>query len=407
MNYAEIVAPSDSSDAARFTQLATSRLSELPTSEGRVEELSRGDELTSAWLSRTGFSRPVRVHDSRGLGLRVPPRPFGVRDVALSLGPEWPVEVLDVGTQSEVPGSWTLGDWAAYFATPAAARRRTLNVLTLEVSGTPLGDRVRAPRAVRSVDWIDTVWPGGRRGAGEFPAVQKYCLMSVAGCYTDFHVDFGGTSVWYHVHTGAKTFVLAPPTPQVLQTFGEWSRGVGKGAAARAEWLPDVLPKGASFSVSLRAGETLLIPAGWVHAVYTPQDSLVFGGNFLHGFAMETQLRIFDLENLARIKKRYVSARSGRDRSYSCLPHATHKPLAPFLLYSSLRSAFRISSTSTFTPLLITFNSFGSQQSVRLSRGGFRRLRAAQLPRARLLRVGPIKGPFQEERLLLPRYCPT
>jgi hypothetical protein len=26
--------------------------------------------------------------------------------------------------------------------------------------------------------------------------VTKYCLMSAAGSYTDFHVDFGGTSVW-------------------------------------------------------------------------------------------------------------------------------------------------------------------------------------------------------------------
>ncbi|MGH0175876.1 UNVERIFIED_CONTAM: hypothetical protein FKN15_071109 [Acipenser sinensis] len=26
--------------------------------------------------------------------------------------------------------------------------------------------------------------------------VGEYCLMSVQGCYTDFHIDFGGTSVW-------------------------------------------------------------------------------------------------------------------------------------------------------------------------------------------------------------------
>jgi F-box/leucine-rich repeat protein 10/11 len=28
--------------------------------------------------------------------------------------------------------------------------------------------------------------------------------MSVAGCFTDFHVDFGGTSVWYHILKGGK-----------------------------------------------------------------------------------------------------------------------------------------------------------------------------------------------------------
>lgn len=32
--------------------------------------------------------------------------------------------------------------------------------------------------------------------------------MSVGGCYTDFHVDFGGTSVWYHILHGKKVSVV-------------------------------------------------------------------------------------------------------------------------------------------------------------------------------------------------------
>ncbi|EDV18946.1 uncharacterized protein TRIADDRAFT_62596 [Trichoplax adhaerens] len=36
--------------------------------------------------------------------------------------------------------------------------------------------------------------------------------------------------------------------------------------------------------------------AGWIHAVYTPTDSLVFGGNFLHFLNMELQLKVYDLE---------------------------------------------------------------------------------------------------------------
>ena len=46
--------------------------------------------------------------------------------------------------------------------------------------------------------------------------VQYYCLMSVAGSYTDFHVDFGGSSVWYHVLKGRKTFYFVKPTEQNL-----------------------------------------------------------------------------------------------------------------------------------------------------------------------------------------------
>jgi len=36
----------------------------------------------------------------------------------------------------------------------------------------------------------------------------RYCLMSVGGCYTDFHIDMGGTSVWYHVLKGQKVISL-------------------------------------------------------------------------------------------------------------------------------------------------------------------------------------------------------
>jgi len=30
--------------------------------------------------------------------------------------------------------------------------------------------------------------------------------------------------------------------------------------------------------IDVCAGQTLLLPGGWVHAVFTPEDSLVFGG---------------------------------------------------------------------------------------------------------------------------------
>ena len=39
-----------------------------------------------------------------------------------------------------------------------------------------------------------------------------------------------------------------------------------------------------------------MIPSGWIHAVYTPIESLVFGGNFVHSYSVETQMRVSDLE---------------------------------------------------------------------------------------------------------------
>lgn len=40
---------------------------------------------------------------------------------------------------------------------------------------------------------------------------------------------------------------------------------------------------------------------GWIHAVYTPVDTLVFGGNFLHSFNIPMQLHINNIEDRTRV----------------------------------------------------------------------------------------------------------
>ena len=45
--------------------------------------------------------------------------------------------------------------------------------------------------------------------------------------------------------------------------------------------------------ISIRS---LFISPGWIHAVFTPVDSLVFGGNFLHSYNISMQLKIWQVE---------------------------------------------------------------------------------------------------------------
>jgi len=54
--------------------------------------------------------------------------------------------------------------------------------------------------------------------------------------------------------------------------------------------------------VYLAQGHTFFIPSGWIHAVYTPKDSLVFGGNFLHSFGIEKQLKIAAVEEQTKVR---------------------------------------------------------------------------------------------------------
>jgi F-box/leucine-rich repeat protein 10/11 len=64
----------------------------------------------------------------------------------------------------------TLNEWALYFDQPSAQREGILNVITLEISDSPLGRMIRRPKVVRDMDWIDVlqVIPN--------PNVQFYCV---------------------------------------------------------------------------------------------------------------------------------------------------------------------------------------------------------------------------------------
>lgn len=123
--------------------------------------------------------------------------------------------------------------------------------------------------------------------------------MSVKGCYTDFHIDFGGTSVWYHILKGHKVFWLIPPSERNIQLYEQWVLS-GKQADI---FFGDTVDNCAR--VHLYDGFTFFIPTGWVHAVYTSEDSLVFGGNFLHSFAIEKQLRIAQVEDITKVPAKF------------------------------------------------------------------------------------------------------
>ena len=42
--------------------------------------------------------------------------------------------------------------------------------------------------------------------------------------------------------------------------------------------------------LTVEAGETLLLPAGWPHAVATLKDTVAVGGNFLHGLGLRCKV---------------------------------------------------------------------------------------------------------------------
>ena len=275
-----------------------------------------------------------------------------VRHIADVIGHLHPVRVMDVEHQEELDG-WTLGDLVDYFEDEGRLQRvkgnrkkgthqhnpqshqleehkdkslrsqrkakqkasgvilsdqsrfKALNQISLEFSDTPLRKMVLSPQFVRDLDWIDKCWPlelKQRNSKKSYPSVQYYCLTSTSGCYTDFHLDFGGTAVWYHVLSGCKQFCLIKPTKMNFKLYEEWLMSHDQ----ETQFLVDRIPnKSDVLTVTLLTSQTLYIPTGWIHAVYTPDDSIVLGGNFLHGLDLPLQLEVDAIESRTKTPEKF------------------------------------------------------------------------------------------------------
>lgn len=267
----------------------------------------KGKDFTFEYIQREGLRDPIIFESAEGLGIQMPDSDFSVSDVKLFVGSRRIVDVMDVNTQKGIEMS--MAQWRRYYETPPSEREKLYNVISLEFSHTRLENLVKRPASVDLIDWVDNMWPRHLKERQRdstnaiidmhYPKVQKYCLMSVQGCFTDFHIDFGGTSVWYHVLRGGKVFWLIPPTPQNLEMYENWVLSGKQGDIFLGDKCHDCQ------RIELKKGNTFIIPSGWIHAVYTPEDTLVFGGNFLHSFNIPMQLNIYTIEDRTRVPAKF------------------------------------------------------------------------------------------------------
>uniref|UniRef100_A0A671VPV7 [histone H3]-dimethyl-L-lysine(36) demethylase n=1 Tax=Sparus aurata TaxID=8175 RepID=A0A671VPV7_SPAAU len=266
-----------------------------------------GKDLTYEYVQRGGLRDPIILEKPDGLGLKMPDPDFSVNDVKMFVGSRRMIDVMDVSTQKGTEMS--MAQWTRYYETPPSQREKLYNVISLEFSHTKLENLVKRPTTVDLIDWVDNMWPRHLKERQrdstnsindmQYPKVQKYCLMSVEGCYTDFHIDFGGTSVWYHILRGSKVFWLIPPTPQNLELYENWVLSGKQGDVFLGDRASECQ------RIELKQGCTFIIPSGWIHAVYTPVDSMVFGGNFLHSFNIPMQLNICNIEDRTRVPVKF------------------------------------------------------------------------------------------------------
>lgn len=275
-------------------------------------------EFLEEWLTQDAEYQSVPDHGQDGLDM-VMPLNLTVRKVAELYGPEEKVEVIDVKSQNGEGKKWNMRRWADYYE--SSNNKAVRNVISLEVSQSKLGRLIRRPQIVRDLDLQDSVWPHELQAKGEFPRVQLYCLMSVADCFTDFHIDFGGSSVFYHILKGKKTFLFIPPKEKHLKKYEEWCMSPAQNWTFLADQTKEC------YRVDLAEGDTMLIPAGWIHAVWTPEDSLVIGGNFLTRMHYGMQFRIAQIEKSTGVARKFRYPQFQKLHWYTALQYLEEDPL--------------------------------------------------------------------------------
>ena len=270
------------------------------------------------WFSRHTEPEVVLDQGQDALDMVIP-QGLTVRRVAELYGQDEKVEVIDVKSQNGENKKWNMRRWADYYENPN--NKVVRNVISLEVSQSRLGRLIRRPQIVRDLDLQDSVWPEELLAKGEYPRVQFYCLMSVADCFTDFHIDFGGSSVFYHILKGKKTFLFIPPKEKHLKKYEEWCMS----PAQNWTFLGDQTKE--CYRVDLSEGDTMLIPAGWIHAVWTPEDSLVIGGNFLTRLNFGMQLRVAQVEKATGVARKFRYPHFQKLHWYTALRYLEDDPL--------------------------------------------------------------------------------
>jgi len=263
----------------------------FPSADGILTRL-RGQQLTIQYLHQHGFDRPIMIEEKDGLDIKLPADNFSIYDAQQLLGGDRELDVIDVCSQNDI--RMKLKDLVHYYEQPT--RRRIYNVVSLEFSDSPMSHLVEAPHIARKLDWVNEVWPDADTEC-EKPKVAKYCLIGAKDSYTDFHIDFGGTSVWYHVLRGEKVFYLIHPTQANLSLYQRWMSSPTQNEMFFGDQAD------CCYKCVVRKGHTLLIPTGWIHAVLTSVDSMVFGGNFLHSLNIQLQLQVINPHSaLTKIK---------------------------------------------------------------------------------------------------------
>ena len=170
----------------------------------------------------------------------------------------------------------------ASFQTHPDDRENVVNVLDIPISDQlDLVQGIEVPRVAlqslleytKSPAKTARVLRGGVKSSHE----DQFVLLSQFSSFSGVHMDAKGLGTYVCVSTGMKLWFVVPSSTNNLEARKKY------GEFESIKHYTEVT------CVLLRPGDLFLMKPGTLHAVYTPCDSKVIGGHFLHPrFLMES-----------------------------------------------------------------------------------------------------------------------
>ena len=155
------------------------------------------------------------------------------------------------------------------------------NVVDFYIAGTPLGDLVEVPPFLRH-NWFLGA-PANR------DELEKSLVLSPAGSFTSLHLDAYAMQGWMYLIAGSKTWRFYPPDA-ALAAFDPVFKQFYDPRLHSLEQFP-LLARMDCLEGTVRSGELLYFPAGWIHQVATTELSFGAGGSVINDYQIEDHMR--------------------------------------------------------------------------------------------------------------------
>lgn len=243
-------------------------------------------QFNASYFTYHAFHEPLLIVDGNWTTAGLP-RPFPVislQDISSLLANSGAtVRGIDVASQDSFQLSST--GWTSRLTHPNPDSPVTAQFRVLE---TGFRREVAPPVAVSEIDW-HYLLPCANGAINREANPEIYGTLCGAGAFVDFTVSPDCKATWLAVSNGQVDVFVIEPTVATIDTFRRWREDPKVPFAS--VFLGDRVDR--CTKVTVKGGATLVLPSGFIYALYAEHGGAFFTGFFANTLNLATHLDVW------------------------------------------------------------------------------------------------------------------